>query len=65
MTTYIFDNLSLALYLIETPFKAFANRADPDQAADALVIYAYAHTEDSDQLGHHPCLISLGCVFYG
>ena len=24
---------SLTLYLIEMPFKAFANRADPDQAA--------------------------------
>ena len=23
----------LTLYLIETPFNAFANRADPDQAA--------------------------------
>ena len=25
--------LPLTLYLIETPFNAFANRADPDQAA--------------------------------
>ena len=24
---------SLTLYLIETPFNTFANRADPDQAA--------------------------------
>ena len=26
-------NIILTLYLIGTPFKAFANRADPDQAA--------------------------------
>ena len=27
------SNLFLAHYLIETPFDAFVNRADPDQAA--------------------------------
>ena len=27
------DQIALTLYLIETPFNAFANRADPDQAS--------------------------------
>ena len=31
--TEILHVASLTLYLIETPFNTFANRADPDQAA--------------------------------
>ena len=30
---YFYGLYVLTLYLIEMPFKAFANRADPDQAA--------------------------------
>ena len=31
--TLIFFCLAITIYLMETPFKAFPNRADPEQAA--------------------------------
>ena len=35
--------MTLFLYLIETPFNAFSNRADPDQAALVITLFAYGN----------------------
>ena len=53
--------LYLTLYLIERPFKAFANRADPDQAAlvrSGSTLFAYGNMIRCD-----PTLVDLTSNF--
>ena len=35
----LFEHGVLTLYLIEMPFNTFANRADPDQADDQVLLW--------------------------
>ena len=57
--------IQLALYPIEMPFNAFANRADPDQAAliraalSGSTLFAYRNMSRYD-----PTLVVLPCNFY-
>ena len=55
----------LTLYLIEMPFKAFANRADPDQAAlvgaalSVSTLFAYGNMIRYDRI-----LVDLTSIFF-
>ena len=40
---YFFSQSHLTLYLIETPFNMFVNRADPDQALSGSTLLAYGN----------------------
>ena len=56
---------NLTLYLIETPFNAFANRADPDQAAlvraawSVSILFAYGN-----MIRYAPILADLTSSFF-
>ena len=56
---------SLTLYLIEMPFNAFANKADPDQAAlvraawSGSILFAYGN-----MIGYDPTLEDLTSNFF-
>ena len=49
----------LTLHLIETPFNAFGNRADPDQAAPVSIQIA-----NSAELAQTPCSTVSGLVLH-
>ena len=55
----------LTLYLVETPFNAFANRADPDQAALARAVWLgstlFANGSMIDLIINLVDLISVQC----
>ena len=53
---------SLTLYLIETPFYTFANRADQDQAA--LVRSGSSLFDYGNMIRYDPTLVDLTCNFF-
>ena len=58
-------NLNITLYLIETPFNTFANRAAPDQAAlttaawSGSTLFAY-----ENMIRYNPTLVDLISIFF-
>ena len=65
MELLIYIRITLTLYLIETPFNAFENRADPDQAALVRAarlgstLFAYRN-----MIRYNPTLVGLTSKFF-